>query len=350
MNIPAVAATLSLLLAAPLQQDIESRPVYGFDEASSVGSWRPNHDRVMGGVSTGLPTWFDGAMRLRGELSLENNGGFASFRWSPSDGVDLSDADGLRLRLRGDGRNWKVGLRTRQGRRGTSWQAPFRTSTSDEWQTVILPFDAFEPSWRGRLVRTEESIDLARVVTFAITVADGQEGDYSLDVASIEAWSAATDAPRAGTLSAREARTAGLRERLAAEPTAAALLDELGDVERVLVVAEPLSRGNYGKAASVQLGRFMAEHEGLALRDMRVVHLLGDRATLVAGRQLGPEATAALREAWGLPVREFACALVGKDGGVKERWEEPVEVKDVFAPVDRMPMRRREARERGAWQ
>ena len=42
----------------------------------------------------------------------------------------------------------------------------------------------------------------------------------------------------------------------------------------------------------------------------------------------------------------FACALVGKDGGVKERWDELVSAAQVIAPVDRMPMRRREARER----
>ena len=42
----------------------------------------------------------------------------------------------------------------------------------------------------------------------------------------------------------------------------------------------------------------------------------------------------------------FACALVGKDGGVKERWAELVPAAEAIAPVDRMPMRRREARER----
>ena len=210
MNTLIIAAALPLLIAPSDPQEVEARPIVRFEDADSIDAWRPNHDRVMGGVSTGRPTWSDGAMRLTGELSLENNGGFASFRWSPAGGLDLSEADGLRLRVRGDGRNWKVSLRTRQGRRGMNWQAPFMTSKSDSWQTVVLPFDAFEPSYRGRLVRTEEPIELARVATFGITVADGQEGDYSLHVASIEAWSTGKGEPRAGTLAAREARWAPL--------------------------------------------------------------------------------------------------------------------------------------------
>ncbi|MEE2940481.1 MAG: CIA30 family protein [Planctomycetota bacterium] len=346
MNTLIIAAALPLLPAPLLTQEVDTQPIARFEDEASIAAWRPNHDRVMGGVSTGRPSWSEGAMRLTGELSLENNGGFASFRWSPEGGLDLSEADGLRLRVRGDGRNWKVSLRTRQGRRGMNWQAPFMTSNADAWQTVLLPFDAFEPSYRGRLVRTEEPIELARVATFGITVADGQEGDYALEVASIEAWSSGAAEPRAGTLAAREARTSALVDALAGEPTADRLIEALRDAERVLVVAEPLSRGSYGKAASIQLGRFMAKHEELTARDMRVVHLLGDRATLVAGSQLGPEATRSLRAAWGLRADAYACVLVGKDGGVKERWGELVAAEQVIAPVDRMPMRRREARER----
>ncbi|MEC7232466.1 MAG: CIA30 family protein, partial [Planctomycetota bacterium] len=146
MNTLIIAAALPLLPAPLLTQEVDTQPIARFEDEASIAAWRPNHDRVMGGVSTGRPSWSEGAMRLTGELSLENNGGFASFRWSPEGGLDLSEADGLRLRVRGDGRNWKVSLRTRQGRRGMNWQAPFMTAKADAWQTVLLPFDAFEPS------------------------------------------------------------------------------------------------------------------------------------------------------------------------------------------------------------
>ena len=43
----------------------------------------------------------------------------------------------------------------------------------------------------------------------------------------------------------------------------------------------------------------------------------------------------------------FAAALVGKDGGVKDRWSELVSPEAVFDLVDAMPMRIREVREAG---
>lgn len=43
---------------------------------------------------------------------------------------------------------------------------------------------------------------------------------------------------------------------------------------------------------------------------------------------------------------QAAAVLVGRDGGVKVRSDEPVPTPDLFARVDAMPMRRREMREK----
>ncbi len=55
--------------------------------------------------------------------------------------------------------------------------------------------------------------------------------------------------------------------------------------------------------------------------------------------------TAEMREELGLGGRETVILLVGKDGGVKERWSEAVAPEKVFALIDAMPMRQREMRE-----
>lgn len=52
------------------------------------------------------------------------------------------------------------------------------------------------------------------------------------------------------------------------------------------------------------------------------------------------------RERYGVGDGGFACVLVGKDGGVKYRFSEPVRPQELYALVDAMPMRRREMRER----
>ncbi len=50
----------------------------------------------------------------------------------------------------------------------------------------------------------------------------------------------------------------------------------------------------------------------------------------------------ALRRSLGVQERGFAVVLVGKDGGVKKVWKEPVDPRTIFTLIDAMPMRREE--------
>ncbi len=51
-----------------------------------------------------------------------------------------------------------------------------------------------------------------------------------------------------------------------------------------------------------------------------------------------------LRKSLGVSERGFAVVLVGKDGGVKKVWRDPVDPKSIFTIIDAMPMRRQEMR------
>lgn len=54
------------------------------------------------------------------------------------------------------------------------------------------------------------------------------------------------------------------------------------------------------------------------------------------------------REAFGVGEEEFAAILVGKDGGEKVRYSEPVTLGELFGRIDAMPIRQREMHERGS--
>ena len=71
--------------------------------------WVAVNDGVMGGRSTGGPTLPDGTLKFRGDLSLANNGGFASVR-SVGRSFDLSSATAVVLRVKGDGRSYQLRL------------------------------------------------------------------------------------------------------------------------------------------------------------------------------------------------------------------------------------------------
>ena len=118
------------------------------------------------------------------------------------------------------------------------------------------------------------------------------------------------------------------------------LADALAGDERLLVVTTPR---DLDESSSRLVGEWIAFADTLLERELRVVQLLGPRGGRVAGRALTADQVATLRARWKLPADEGAVALVGKDGGVKARWDAPPALDDIVARIDAMPMRRAEA-------
>ena len=141
------------------------------------------NDDVMGGRSSGALRPGDGVGVFEGELSLEDNGGFASFRVAVPEG-SLAGAARVLARVRGDGKRYQ--LRLRPGRRytGIAYTAGFDTAAG-EWATVELPVEAFEPTFRGSRPPDAGPLDPADVGEVGIMVADKQDGPFRLEIACI---------------------------------------------------------------------------------------------------------------------------------------------------------------------
>ncbi|RMF84799.1 MAG: CIA30 family protein, partial [Planctomycetota bacterium] len=109
--------------------------IFSFDDRQAGDSWRAVNDNVMGGVSTGRVRITDGGiLEFSGSISLENNGGFASIRSRRAD-IDLSEFDGLLIRVRGDGKRYDFNLRTDVLIMAGSYRAKFQTD-ADRWQEI----------------------------------------------------------------------------------------------------------------------------------------------------------------------------------------------------------------------
>ena len=162
--------TLALLVAVTLLD---------FTDPEDVSLWRPVDDAVMGGVSTSrLDLAEPGVARFRGNVSLENFGGFASVRTPPRD-WDTAGATAFLLRVRGDGHQYKFTLRTSDRFDGIQYQARFSTPAG-EWTDVRLPVDAFLPTFRGRKVPFAPALDPARVRVLGLMISDQQAGPFEL--------------------------------------------------------------------------------------------------------------------------------------------------------------------------
>ena len=143
--------------------------------------WQAINDGVMGGVSRGRMVAADQGLRFEGELSLENNGGFASVR-RPVD-ADLSASTGVRLRLRGDGRTYQFRLRLDGRWDGIAWRAEF--PTTGEWQTVELSYEGFTPVFRGRHVPDAGPVVPADIRQVGFMLADKTPGPFALEIRAI---------------------------------------------------------------------------------------------------------------------------------------------------------------------
>ena len=77
-------------------------------------------------------------------------------------------------------------------------------------------------------------------------------------------------------------------------------------------------------------------------RDLMVLEILEHGESRASDRMLSEKAAEAIRNRVGVRSGRFQVLLIGKDGGVKLRSEEPVPAQDIFGLIDSMPMRRQE--------
>jgi len=161
------------------------KTLFDFSTATNASAWQIVNDDVIGGVSTRRFDVMNDVAMFRGEVSLENNGGFASVRSSPAR-QNLAGLDPFVVRVRGDGRRYKFTVRIESGFDAPIYQCAFKTRRG-EWEEHRLALKDFVPTFRGRVLTDVAPLDPAKVVSVGFLVSDRQEGAFKLEVAWIKA-------------------------------------------------------------------------------------------------------------------------------------------------------------------
>jgi monofunctional biosynthetic peptidoglycan transglycosylase len=139
----------------------------------------------MGGVSSSRGQILDeGVLLFSGTMSLENNGGFASLRSNWAE-VDLSGSDGLLIRVLGDGKIYRMRVRTTETGRNVSYNSFFETE-KDQWSTVYIPFNTMVPTIMGFRTNNGE-LNPGTISSFGFMLSDKQPGEFALIVDWIRA-------------------------------------------------------------------------------------------------------------------------------------------------------------------
>jgi len=143
--------------------------------------WRVINDTVMGGVSRSEILPARQGLLFRGQLSTENNGGFASIRCRFEH--DFAGIEVFRLVVCGDGRRYQFRLRSNDLPDGIAWRSSF--GTDGMVQVIDLPVAAFDPVIRGRLIADAAPLDTANVRWLGFMLADRKPGSFELKVHTI---------------------------------------------------------------------------------------------------------------------------------------------------------------------
>ncbi|XP_062218698.1 protein HIGH CHLOROPHYLL FLUORESCENCE PHENOTYPE 173, chloroplastic-like isoform X2 [Phragmites australis] len=211
--------------------------------------WGALDDVVMGGVSEStfqiLPTGSEtgGTTGLfKGIVSTSNNGGFTSIRTKNfTVPEDLSAYDGIELRVKGDGRRYKLIIQTSVEWDAVGYTASFDT-TKGEWQsprtmTDAPPFDASNIT-SLQLMFSKFEYDGKLNPTFI-------EGPFELPFSSIRAYINEPITPRfVHVSSAGVTRPERLGLDLSKQPPAVRLNKELGSILTYKLKGEDLIREN----------------------------------------------------------------------------------------------------------
>ncbi len=133
--------------------------------------WRGVSDKVMGGVTevSIVNDVIDAqpCLRLTGDVSLENNGGFLQAVLPLAQDQKIFDASGytgVQFLVHGNGEQYSIHLRTPDNSR--SWQS-YRAHfiAKPAWATIIVPFSSFVPY---RLKKSLDTRCLRRISFVAI--------------------------------------------------------------------------------------------------------------------------------------------------------------------------------------
>ena len=161
--------TLSFIMIGQIQLHAEN--------LIESGKWIYFADNVMGGISEGASEYViepsGKAIRLYGEVSTKNNGGFIQVRM-PYSIERLNKYEGIKIKIKGNGEEYFLHLRNRSSRLPWQYyQASFKSDTV--WTEVKIPFKSFKKSSNFM----KSAFDPNTIKTIAI-VAYGK--DYQADI------------------------------------------------------------------------------------------------------------------------------------------------------------------------
>ncbi|MBP0905090.1 CIA30 family protein [Mariniflexile gromovii] len=155
--------------------------IFDFNTKSDVTNWKTINDVVMGGKSNSFFSINDAGIGVfRGEVSLENNGGFAMLQYH-FNSKNVFTFSKVCLKVKGDGKTYQFRIKN-SARDKHSYIATFNTTT--KWCNIEIPFSNMHPAFRGKSLDIPNySGEQMEQITFLI--GNKKEETFSLEISNI---------------------------------------------------------------------------------------------------------------------------------------------------------------------
>lgn len=203
-------------------------------------TWGAVDDVVMGGVSQSNIRLTDQGALFSGIVSTDNNGGFASVRTRNfSHPLDLTDYQGIEIKVTGDGKRYKFITRCEGKWDGIGYCYSFDT-VYDYPTTIRIPFKDLIPVFRAKTVTDAGQFDATKVYSMQLMLSkfeyDGElnpkfeAGSFQLKVEYIKAYGGQAKSQFIHLSSAGVTRPNRPGINLEEEPPAVRMNDQLGGI------------------------------------------------------------------------------------------------------------------------
>jgi len=148
----------------------------------SLLDWFVVNDTVMGGKSDSRLLVGASKVVFEGDVSLKNNGGFASVR-APFN-LQGKKAEQLSLVVKGDGKQYQLRLRVDRYLDGPAFVYKFQT-IENKVQTFTVNSNDFKLMFRGRYLSSDYQLNFNDVRALGFMISEKQVGEFTLEIQQV---------------------------------------------------------------------------------------------------------------------------------------------------------------------
>ena len=142
--------------------------------------WHIVNDNVMGGVSKGNISYINNTLIFKGEISLDNNGGFSSIRKYPKN-ILVNKNNKIVLTVKGDGKTYYLRVKSNI-KDYYSYTIPFKTTNN--WQIITLQLADFYPTFRGRKLNMD-NFNKTTIQEIGFLIGNKKNEEFKIEIREI---------------------------------------------------------------------------------------------------------------------------------------------------------------------